>query len=224
MGFGKANNLGIYLCQSEYILLLNPDVIVKNNIIEILSDYLNENPDIGMIGPKVLNEDGSFQASCLRGEPNPLDVFYTLSGISKLFKKNPNFNKFSLFHLDREQVQKTAGLSGCCLMVRKEVIEELGAFDEQFFLYQEETDWCWRVYKAGWDLVYNPNAKIVHYKGVTTKQKLLRNNLVFTQSMMKFFKKHHWKDYNVFQKIFWSILIWGNFVFKYLNIKISGNK
>ncbi|MFA6989063.1 MAG: glycosyltransferase family 2 protein [Candidatus Gastranaerophilaceae bacterium] len=220
LGFGSANNLGIKISKSKYVLLLNPDVIIKNDILKILSDYLDKNPKVGMIGPKVLNEDGSFQISCMRGEPNPEDVFCTLSGLSKLLKNNPNFNRFSLFHLNREQIQNVAGLSGCCMMVRRELIEEIGEFDEQFFLYQEETDLCWRAYKAGWSLVYNPEAEILHYKGITTRQKLLKNNLIFTQSMMKFFEKHHWKNYNFFQKVFWTVLICGNFVLKYLKMLI----
>jgi len=221
LGFGSANNLGIKITNSKYIMLLNPDVVVRNNIIKILSNYLDNHAEIGMIGPKVLNEDNSFQVSCMRGEPNPKDVLYSLCGLSTIFKKNEKFNKFSLFHLDKNQPQRVAGLSGCCMMIRKELIEKIGAFDEQFFLYQEETDWCWRAYKTGWELAYFPEAEIMHYKGVTTKKKILKNNLIFTQSMLKFFKKHHWQNCTKIEKLFWTILIWSNFFLKYIKLKLG---
>ena len=86
--------------------------------------------------------------------------------------------------------------------------------DEQFFMYQEETDWGLRTAKTGYKTVYNPNAEIIHYQGVTTKKIKVKSIWIFTQSMMKFFKKHFWNDYNIFQKIFWTTLIYGNFFLK----------
>ena len=178
LGFAKANNKGIDVSSGRHILLLNPDVILQNNIVKILCDYLDENPEVGMIGPKVLNLDGSFQSPCLRGEPNPKDVLFHLSGIAAQFSNNPKYNKFTLSYLDRDDTNSTgvAGLSGCCMMVRREVINNIGKMDEQFFMYQEETDWCWRAYKAGWKLVYNPEAVIFHEKGACNLSGQMRNH------------------------------------------------
>ena len=214
-GFGKANNIGIKQSKGKNILLLNPDVILENNAVKILSDYLNQNEKIGMVGPKVLNTDGTFQSSCMRGEPDPAAVFFHISKLNFL-KNHPKYYAFSMENKNNDEINEVVGLSGCFMMVKKQLINEIGAFDEQFFLYQEETDWCYRAYKAGWKLIYNPFAVVTHYKGVTTANNRLKNNFIFTQSMMKFFKKHYWQNYNIFQKAFWTILIWGNFVLKYI--------
>jgi len=221
LGFAKANNIGIKQSLGRYVLLLNPDVIVESNVVKILSDYMDSNQNVGMSGPKVLNPDRTFQTSCLRGEPYPMCVLYHLSGLAGIFKNNSKLNQFTLMHLDKNQIQKAAGLSGCCMMVRKELIEKIGAMDEQFFLYQEETDWCWRAFKAGAELIYNPEAIIVHDRGSITKQRLLKTNYVFCASMMKFFKKHHFSRYNFFQRAFFTVLIWSNFGVRYVKLKLS---
>ena len=220
LGFARANNMAMDISSGNYILLLNPDVIIQNNMVKILHEHMKENAEVGMAGPKVLNPDNTFQAPCMRGEPYPLSVLLYLSGIGELFKNNPDFNKFSLIHLDNNCMQYVAGLSGCCMMISKKTIEEVGKMDEQFFLYQEETDWCWRVYKSGFKIVYNPEALIIHDKGATTRKKILKTNFVFCNSMMKFFKKHHFKNYNIFQQIFFLILIWGNFFVRYIKSHI----
>lgn len=217
-GYGPANNIAINQSNGRNILILNPDVIFGNNTIKILSDFLDNNPKVGMVGPKVLNQNATFQASCMRGLPKPLSVFFHITKL-KFFEKHPDFYIFSMENKNNNEIQEVAGLSGCCMMVKKELIDEIGTFDEQFFLYQEETDWCYRAYKEGWSIVYNPNAIVTHYQGVTTKKNLARNTYIFCQSMMKFFKKHHWKNYNIFQKTFWTILIWGNFILKYFKVR-----
>ena len=113
-------------------------------------------------------------------------------------------------------------LSGCCMMLKKSLYEEIGGMDEQFFMYQEETDWRIRTKNVGKKVIYNPNAVVTHYQGVTTKKIQAKSVLFFTQSMMKFFKKHFWNDYNIFQKAFWTALIYGNFFLKYFIAVIRG--
>src|SRR5699024_5184668 len=106
--------------------------------------------------------------------------------------------------------------SGCCMMVKKELFNQIGGMDEQFFMYQEETDWGIRTKEAGKEIVYNPNAVVTHYQGVTTKKIKIKSIYIFTQSMEKFFRKHFWKKYNFIQKAFRLTLIWGNFALKCL--------
>jgi len=217
-GFAKANNIGIDISLGKYVLLLNPDVILQSNVIKTLRDYLNDNSDVGMIGPKVLNIDGTFQTSCRRGEPDPLSVFFALSNLKGIYQNHPKYYAFSLDNLDPSKIQSVAGLSGCCMMVKKELIEQIGKMDEQFFLYQEETDWCYRAYKSGWRIIYQPEAVIIHDRGGTTKQKILKTNFVFCSSMMKFFRKHFFNRYGLLKKCFFLILIWGNFFVRYFRI------
>ena len=222
LGFAKANNSGITLANGRNILILNPDVVLHNNVLKILSDYLDSNDDVGMAGPKVLNMDGSFQQPCLRGKPYPKDTLFHLIGLAKAFPNCKALNGYALWHLNRNEINECGALSGCCMMLKKSLYDEIGGMDEQFFMYQEETDWGLRTAKAGYKTIYNPNAVITHYQGITTKKVKLKSIWIFTQSMMKFFKKHFWNDYNIFQKIFWTVLIYGNFFLKCAITKIKG--
>lgn len=214
LGFAKANNKGMNLAKGRNFLILNPDVIMHNNVIKILSDYLDNNHKVAMVGPKVLNIDGSIQHSCLRGQPYPKDTLFHIIGLAKKYPNNEKFNKFALLHLNIDEINKCGCLSGCCMMVKKSLYDEIGGMDEKFFMYEEETDWCFRTIKTGKDIIYNPEAVITHYQGVTTKKVKVKSIWIFTQSMMKFFKKHFWEDYNIFQKAFWTVLIYGNFFLK----------
>lgn len=221
LGFAKANNIGMDISKGRNLLILNPDVVFHNNVIKTLSDYLDNNENVGMVGPKVLNPDGSFQQPCLRGKPYPKDTLFHLIGLAKAFPKNEAFNGYALWHLNRDEINECGALSGCCMMLKKSLFDEIGGMDEQFFMYQEETDWGLRTAKAGKKTVYNPNATVTHYQGVTTKKVQVKSILIFTQSMMKFFKKHFWNDYNFIQKAFWTTLIWGNFVLKCIKTKVK---
>ena len=214
LGFAKANNMAMKIANGRNFLILNPDVIFHNNVIKILSDYLDENDNVGMVGPKVLNPDGSFQQPCLRGKPYPKDTLFHLIGLAKTFSKCEFFNGYALWHLDRDKINTCWALSGCCMMVKKSLFEQIGGMDEQFFMYQEETDWGIRTKDIGKEIVYNPNAIVTHIGGVTTKKIKIKSIYIFTQSMEKFFKKHFWQKYNFIQKAFWLTLIWGNFGLK----------
>lgn len=222
LGFAKANNMAMKITKGRNFLILNPDVIFHNNVVKILSNYLDENTNVGMVGPKVLNPDGSFQQPCLRGKPYPKDTLFHLIGLAKAFPQKEFFNGYALWHLDREQIQNCWALSGCCMMVKKSLFEQIGGMDEQFFMYQEETDWGIRTKDIGKEIVYNPNAIVTHIGGVTTKKIKIKSIWIFTQSMMKFFIKHFWNNYNIFQKVFWTILIYGNFCLKLTIAKLKG--
>lgn len=225
LGFAKANNFGMSIAKGRNFLILNPDVIMHNNVVKILSDYLDNNQDTGMVGPKVLNIDGSFQQPCLRGKPYPKDTLFHIIGLAKVFPKSKAFNGYALWHLDREKINECGALSGCCMMVKKSLFDEIGGMDEEFFMYQEETDWGLRTNNAGKTIIYNPNAVITHYQGVTTKKIKVKSIWIFTQSMMKFFRKHFWQRYNPVQKAFWTVLIYGNFFLKcFISIFIKNSK
>lgn len=216
LGFAKANNMAMKIANGRNILILNPDVIFHNNLVKILSDYLDNNANVGMVGPKVLTINGLFQQSCFRGKPYPKDTLFHIIGLAKMFPKCEVFNGYALWHLDREKIQNCWALSGCCMMVKKSLFEEIGGMDEQFFMYQEETDWGIRCKNVGKEIIYNPEAIVTHVGGVTTKKIRVKSILYFTQSMEKFFRKHFWKKYNFIQKAFWLTLIWSNFALKCL--------
>ena len=222
LGFAKANNVGMQTAKGRNFFLLNPDVLFNDNCIKILSDYLDNNHDVGMVGPKVLSPDGSFQQPCLRGKPYPKDTLFHLIGLAKAFPNNKYFNGYALWYLDRNQIQECWAVMGCALMIKKSVYDIIGGIDERYFMYQEETDWGIECKKAGYKVIYNPNSSITHYKGVTTQKVKVRSIWIFTQSMMKFFKKHFWNDYNILQKVFWTVLIYGDFFLKLITNTMKG--
>ncbi len=224
LGFAKANNYGMKIAKGRNFLILNPDVTFHNNVVKILSDFLDANKFAGMTGPKVLSPDGSFQQPCLRGKPYPKDTLFHIIGLAKAFPKCKAFNGYALRHLDRDKINECGALSGCCMMVKKSLFDEIGGMDERFFMYQEETDWGLRTNNAGKTIVYNPDAVVTHIGGVTTKSIKVKSVLIFTQSMMKFFKKHFWQRYNFLQKAFWTTLIFGNFFLKCALSALKGVK
>ena len=220
LGFAKANNLGMKLAKGRNFFILNPDVLFEDNCLKILSDYLDNNSDVGMVGPKVLAPDRSFRQECMRGKPYPKDTLFHIIGLAKKFPNNEYFNGYALWHLDHDVIQDCWALAGCSMMVKRELFEKIGGIDERYFMYEEETDWGIECKNAGYKVVYNPNSIVVHYKGVSTKKVQIKAIWIFTQSMMKFFKKHFWNDYNIFQKAFWTILIYGNFFLKLIVSKL----
>lgn len=222
LGFAKANNKGMEIAKGQNFLILNPDVIFHNNIIKILSDYLNTNDYVGMVGPQIFDINGNFQQNCMKGRPYPSDTLFHLIGLAKVFPNCKALNGYALRYLNKEEINECWGLSGCCMMLKKSLYEEIGGMDEQFFMYQEETDWGLRTINAGFKIIYNPNAAITHYQGVTTKKIKVESIWIFTQSMLKFFKKHFWSKYNIFQKAFWVTLIYGNFFLKLIIANVRG--
>ena len=224
LGFAKANNRGMEIAKGRNILILNPDVIMHNNVVQILSNYLDSNENVGMVGPKIFDINGNFQQNCMKGKPYPKDTLFHLIGLAKAFPNSRYLNGYALRYLNREEINECCGLSGCCMMLKKSLYEEIGGMDEQFFMYQEETDWGLRTSRAGYTTIYNPNAVITHYQGVTTEKVKIQSIWIFTQSMMKFFKKHFWNDYNIFQKAFWTTLIYGNFFLKLVIAKLKGSR
>jgi GT2 family glycosyltransferase len=198
VGFAKANNQAITKCAGDYILLLNPDTLILQNAIEKMIKFMDRNPDIGICGCKVLNEDGTLQLACRRSIPTPGVAFFRLSGLSKLFPNSKITAKYNLTYLDPDSLNQVDAVSGAFLMIRKEVVNEIGLLDERFFMYGEELDWCLRAKKAGWSIMYYPDANIVHYKGECSRFNHRKATIEFYRSMYLFHKKHFAENYNPF--------------------------
>jgi GT2 family glycosyltransferase len=196
LGFAKANNLAIKEAKGKYIFLLNPDTILLDENFEKLIDFAQKNPDVGAIGPKVLNSDLTIQHQCKRGFPTPWNIFCYLSGLAKIFPKSKIFAGYLLTYLDTEKIQEVDSLSGCAMVVKREVIEKVGMMDEDYYLYGDDLDWCYRIKSAGWKVVYFPETKIIHYggKGGTGKKPYF-NIYHFYRSAFIFYKKHLARKY-----------------------------
>lgn len=164
-GFAKPMNQAMRASLGEYFLILNPDTIILPGALNELVGYMIAHPDIGICGPKVLNRDGSLQKACRRGVSRPWAAFSYFFGLSALFPKSKFFGGYLLNYLDENTTHEVDGVSGSCMLVRRVVVEQIGYFDERFFAYQEDADFCFQAKKAGWKVVYHPQAQIIHYGG-----------------------------------------------------------
>jgi GT2 family glycosyltransferase len=164
-GFARPINQALRLSSGRYMLVLNPDTVVLPGAINQLVEYMDAHPEVGVSGPKVLNRDGSLQKACKRGVSRPWAAFSYFSGLSALFPKSKLFGGYLLNYLDENSIHEVDGVSGSCMLIRRAVVEQVGFFDERFFAYQEDADFCFQAKKAGWKVVYLPQSQIVHFGG-----------------------------------------------------------
>lgn len=190
VGFGAANNQGMKIAQGKFIVLINPDTIVKEDTFSTLLKFFEEHDDAGMAGCKVLNPDGSLQLPCRRSFPGPWTSFTKIVGLSKLFPNSRLFARYNLTYLDENDTYEVDAISGSFMMLRKEVYEKTNGFDPQFFMYGEDLDLCYRTQKAGYKVYYVHSTEIIHYKGESTKRSSLDETKVFYDAMHLFVKKH----------------------------------
>jgi len=210
MGYTVPMNQAMRLGSGAYLIQLNPDTIVKENSIEILIDFMQNHPGVGVCGPKVLNSDGSLQKQCRRGEPKPLAVIGYFFKLGKIFPENRSLNEYLLAYLPEDQTSAVAGVAGSCMLIRRSVIDQIGYLDEQFFAYQEDADFCRRARQAGWEGYYVPSAEIIHYGGQGgTRVQPFRSILAWHTSYYIYYRKHLAKDYPFYFNWFYYLLIAG---------------
>jgi GT2 family glycosyltransferase len=190
LGFSKANNIGMKLAKGKYILLLNPDTFVSEDTFEKMIEFFDSKPEVGLAGCKILNPDGTLQLACRRSFPGPWTSFCKVTGLSKLFSKTRLFAKYNLTYLDSDQTYEVDAISGSFMMFRKELYEKIGGLDENFFMYGEDLDFCYRTQKSGYKVYYVHSTQIVHYKGESTKRSSLDETKIFYNAMHLFVKKH----------------------------------
>lgn len=165
-GFAAANNLAIRSSRGRYVLLLNPDTLVGPDTVATLAAFLDAHPEVGITGPRVLNADGSLQ-SCGYWYPTLLGEIRLSKNVNRILRlvlggARPDPDATQPTHVD--------WVDGCCLMIRRAVIDQIGLLDEQYFLYAEELDWCRSARKAGWQIVTCPAAEMTHLRGTSTEQ------------------------------------------------------
>ena len=190
VGFAKANNQAISCTESDYILLLNPDTIIGENVLRDAVRFLDANPTAGGAGVKMLKADGEFANESRRGIPTPFTAFCKMSGLCALFPKSKTFGKYYMQYLDKESENPIEVISGACMFIRRSTLNQCGGqLDEDFFMYGEDIDLSFRLLKTGATNHYLPLA-ILHYKGESTKKSSYRYIHVFYQAMLIFFRKH----------------------------------
>jgi GT2 family glycosyltransferase/lipopolysaccharide/colanic/teichoic acid biosynthesis glycosyltransferase len=189
-GFAAAVNQGVAASSGQFILLLNPDTIVEENTLHVLTGYLRANPDVGCVGPKILNSDGSLQQACKRSFPSPWVALTRLLGLSRLFPGSRLFGRYNLTYLDPDKTHRVEALSGSCMCIPRSVWDTVGTMDDEFFLFGEDLDYCYRIHRSGFQVVYLPETHIIHYKGESVKTAPFDNLRMFYEAMVTFSRKY----------------------------------
>ncbi len=189
-GFSRANNQAIKKAKGEYILLLNPDTVVEDDTFTKVIRFMDEHPEAGGLGVKMVDGSGNFLPESKRGLPTPATAFYKMFGLSKLFPRSKVFAKYHLGYLDNDKIHEVDVLAGAFMLLRKSVLDKIGLLDESFFMYGEDIDLSYRITQAGYKNYYFPETRIIHYKGESTKKSSVNYVLVFYNAMVIFAKKH----------------------------------
>ena len=219
-GYTIALNQAIRKGVGENFLILNPDTILENGSIYSILKFLEQEKQIGVIGPKVIDRYGKFQASCRRGLATPFSVFSYFLGFSKLFSQNKLFTGYQLNHLSEDLEGEVEGVSGSCMVVRRKVIDKIGFFDERFFAYQEDSDFCIRAKKNGWKVYFQPNSKVLHIGGVGGSNSVpMKAIFEWHRSYYRYYFKHFSKNYSIIFNYFYVLVMLLKLIFsqfKYL--------
>ncbi len=174
----------------KYLLILNPDTILGEDTLRKLYDYMEDNPAVGICGPKILTREGNFDIGSKRGIPTPWVAFSRLSGLAYLFPKSRTFGGYDLLYLNENEIADVDALSGSCMLIRREAYEQTGGFDEDYFMYGEDIDLCYRYSGNGWKVRYVPITKIVHFRGESTRRSDIDKDSAFYGAMHLFVSKH----------------------------------
>lgn len=173
-GFTEANNQAIRECSGQYVFCLNPDTVCREGAIDRLVEYLDQHPDVGIVGPKLLNSDGSLQSSCRNFMTTGHLILHHLLSWQKISRKLAG--RISLTYWDHQETREVDWMLGAALMVRRECLNAIGLKDESYFIFHEDSDWCFQARKAGWKVVFVHDSEIIHH-GSQTVQKLWGANV-----------------------------------------------
>jgi len=190
LGFAKANNVAIRQCQGRYIALVNPDVIVFPNCLDTLANYLDCNPRVGNVGPRVFNPDMTQQSTCRRF-PTLWNNFCSSTRLENIFKGSRFFAGEHMFYFPHDRTLAVDVIVGCFSMIRREAFDEVGLLDEGLFMYGDDVDWCRRAWNSGWRVVFCPDAKAIHDRGKTTAPFPVRFAVAQQRSVLHYWSKHH---------------------------------
>jgi GT2 family glycosyltransferase len=205
MGFAKATNNALKRSTAPYIMIINPDTIIKDGFFDSILDFMDNNPEVGIAGPKIFNDDGTIQGSA-RSFPSVHSAFFGRSSfLTKLFP-NSRFSRANILTKknDGKTPMEVDWVSGACLVVRRQAFEDVGFLDESFFMYWEDVDWCKRMWAKGWKIVYFPVASIMHYIGGSSEKNMFQSVLEFHKSAYYFCGKHMRPSLGFLKPIFFS--------------------
>jgi GT2 family glycosyltransferase len=197
LGFTGGHNFALGHIRGQHAFLLNSDTIVHPGALEELVEFLEADPQRGIVAPKLLNPDGSLQYSARRF-PNPVAAMFRNTFLGRLFPKNRYTRDYLMQDWDHSSSREVDWVSGAAFLVRDEVMAKVGLFDPAYFMYCEDVDWCWRTWKHGYKVVYDPKAVVTHAIGRSTDRVANKMILRFHVSMLRFYRKNMLPEMNPF--------------------------
>lgn len=190
LGFARGYNLAVSRTRGRHLLILNPDTVVHPGALEAITAFLDSRPEAAAVGPRLLNRDGSIQPSCRRF-PNTWAAIFRNTLLGRVFSGNRFVRAYLMADFDHLSIREVDWISGAAMAIRREAWEQVGGFDEGFFMYAEDMDWCLRAHQAGWRIYYLPGAVITHRIGASSDQRPLAMVAQFHRSMARFYRKHY---------------------------------
>lgn len=195
-GYTRPMNQALRAALGRYRVQLNPDTLPGPGAFDALADFMDANPQVGICTPRVLNRDGTLQLQCRRSEARPWDVFTYFSGLARRFPRDPRFAGYLMTYQDNNRAYPVQAVSGSCMFIRAEVLDEVGYLDERFFAYQEDADFCLQARRAGWQVYYAPVADVIHFGGEGgTRVHPYRSALAWHRSYYLYYRKNFARDY-----------------------------
>jgi GT2 family glycosyltransferase len=204
LGFGRANNLVFAKTRDEYVLVLNPDTEIGAQCLLGCRRFADEHRDVGILGCRVVLPDGTLDRACKRGIPTPLNALCYFTGLDRLFPRHPVIGGYNATYVAETEQADVGAVVGAFMWIRREALDAVGGFDEEFFMYGEDLDLCYRFTQAGWRVVYVPRYEVRHHKGVSSgikdhsarQSKASLSDRVrmageFHDAMLTFYNKHH---------------------------------
>jgi GT2 family glycosyltransferase len=189
-GFKDSQGQGSQSHTVRFALLLNPDTELPPDALARMLSFMDERPDVGIAGPKLVLRDGSLDLACRRSLPTPEISFYKVLGLSRLFPRSERFARYNLTYLDPDQVAEVGSVVGAFMLVRAEAIADVGLMDGRFFMYGEDLDWACRIKAVGWKVYYNPAVTVLHVKRAASRHSS-RAQIEFYRAWDMFYRKHY---------------------------------
>lgn len=223
LGFAKACNIGARQSSGRYLLFLNPDCVIENDTIPVLVNTLDTHPEAGMVGAMLVNPDGTEQAGGRRAVPTPWRSFVRLSGLHRLKLRYPRLFYDYLLHLENvpEREIEVEATSGACMLMRREVMNAVGCFDENYFLHVEDLDCCMRIRRKGFKVLFVPCARVIHQRGVCGENRPIFVEWHKHRGLARFYRKYFKHQYPGPLMVLVNIGVWCHFLilFSYLNLQ-----
>jgi GT2 family glycosyltransferase len=192
VGFARAANDAMRFATADYLLFLNPDTVVPPGGISATLAALEEHPEVGMLGVKLVRPDGTFDHACKRGFPTVASALFYFLGLNRLWPQSPSFAQYTAGELREDESGTVDAINGAFMLVRREAAEDAGPMDERYWLYAEDLDWCHRFWERGWKVLYWPGVDVIHRKGGSSgDQRSWALNRAFHRSMWLFYEKHY---------------------------------